>query len=348
VTDLTGTIDLSTTYLGLHLKGPLVVSPSPLCEDLGTVRKMEDQGAAAVVLHSLFEEQIRVESQHLDRFLSETAESYAEATSYFPDMTAYNFGPDGYLEYLRRVKEAVEIPVIGSLNGATPGGWLEYAKLMQDAGADALELNVYYLPNDPELTGELVERNYCDLVSAVSRSVTIPVAVKLGPYFSAMSNMAQRLEAAGASGLVLFNRFYQPDFDLEALEVVPNLILSNPYELLLRLHWVAVLYNTVKTDLAITGGVHSATDVIKCMMAGANVAMMTSALLRLGVSHIAKTLNEVLLWMDEHEYSSIRQMQGSMSRKKAAQPSAFERANYMKVISSYAYRAPNLGYSTPH
>jgi dihydroorotate dehydrogenase (fumarate) len=339
VTDLTKTIDLSSSYLGLAIKSPLVVSPSPLCEDLGNVRRMEDQGAGAVVLHSLFEEQIRIESQQLDRFLSETDHQFAEATSYFPDMTAYNFGPDGYLDYLRRCREAVDLPVIASLNGVTSGGWIEYARLMEQAGASALELNIYYLPNDPELTGEQVERSYCDLVRDVTQSVAIPVSVKLGPYFSSMANMAQRLEAAGARGLVLFNRFYQPDFDLEALEVVPNLILSNPYELLLRLHWVAVLYGNVNVDLAITGGVHSATDLIKCMMAGANAAMMTSALLRMGISHIGKTINEALVWMDEHEYSSIRQMQGSMSRKKAAQPSAFERANYMKVIGSYAYRA---------
>jgi dihydroorotate dehydrogenase (fumarate) len=346
--DLTKAIDLSTTYLGLDLKSPVVASPSPLCEDLGNVRKMEDQGAGAVVLHSLFEEQIAIESQELDRFLSEPAEQYAEATSYFPDMTSYNFGPDGYLEYLRRCKQAVKMPVIASLNGTTTGGWIDYARQMQQAGADALELNIYYLPNDPELTGEAVEKKYCDLVQAVSASISIPVSVKLGPYFSSMANMARRLDACGANGLVLFNRFYQPDFDLESLEVVPNLILSNPYELLLRLHWVAVLYGDINADLAITGGVHSATDVVKSMMAGAKVAMMTSAMLRLGISCIGKTINELLLWMDEHEYSSIRQMQGSMSRKKTATPSAYERANYVKVLSSYAFRAPLGGYSIPH
>ena len=346
--DLTKTIDLSTSYLGLKLKSPLVASPSPLCEDLGNVRKMEDQGAGAVVLHSLFEEQIAIESQELDRFLSETAEQYSEATSYFPDLTSYNFGPEGYLDYLRRCKQAVGIPIIASLNGTTTGGWIDYAQKMEQAGADALELNIYYLPNDAELTGEAVETRYCDLVSAVTQSVNIPVAVKLCPYFSSMANMARRLDACGAKGLVLFNRFYQPDFNLEELEVVPNLVLSNPNELLLRLHWVAVLYGGINADMAITGGVHSATDILKSMMAGAKVAMMTSALLRLGISHIGKTINELLLWMDEHEYSSIQQMQGSMSRLKAAQPSAFDRANYMKVVSSYAFRAPLMGHSVPH
>jgi dihydroorotate dehydrogenase (fumarate) len=240
------------------------------------------------------------------------------------------------------------MPVIASLNGTTAGGWIDYAKKMQQAGADALELNIYYLPNDAELTGEAVECKYCELVQAVAQSVNIPVAVKLGPYFSSMGNMARRLDACGARGLVLFNRFYQPDFNLDELEVVPNLALSNPGELLLRLHWVAVLYGGIEADMAVTGGVHSATDILKSMMAGAKAAMMTSALLRLGISHIGRTINELLLWMDEHEYSSIRQMQGSMSRAKAAQPSVFDRANYMKVISSYAFRAPMVSHSVPH
>jgi dihydroorotate dehydrogenase (fumarate) len=346
--DLTKTIDLSTTYMGLALKSPLVVSPCPLCEDVGNVKRMEDHGAGAVVLHSLFEEQIRIESEHLDRILEENAEQYAEATSYFPDMTSYNFGPDGYLEHLRRCKQAVGIPVIASLNGTTSGGWVDYAKQMQQAGADALELNIYYLPNDVELSGEQVEQKYIDLVQKVKSSIGIPVAVKLHPFFSSTGNMALRLEAAGADGLVLFNRFYQPDFDLESLEVVPNLILSNQYELLLRLHWVAVLYGQLKADMAITGGVHTATDVLKSMMAGAKVAMMTSALLRLGISHLSKVTNELLLWMDQHEYSSVEQMQGSMSRKSAGSPAAFERANYMKVVSSYIFRAPKMSTSLPH
>jgi len=334
--DLSKTIDLSTTYLGLKLKNPLVPSASPMCEDVGNIRRMEDNGAAAVVLHSLFEEQIALESNELDRFISAGEAVGAEAATQFPDMLGYNRGPEGYLKHIRKVKEAVRIPVIASLNGVSVGGWLRFAKEMEQAGADALELNIYYIPVDPDVTGEQVERKYCDLVHEVRTAVRIPVAVKLGPYFSSMVNMARRLDAAGADGLVLFNRFYQPDFDLEALEVVPNLILSNQYELLLRLNWIAVLYGNVRPDLALTGGVHAATDVVKAMMAGAKVAMMTSALLKKGITYLDTLLTELLVWMGDHEYDSIRQMQGSMSRNAVPQPQAFERANYMKVISSYA------------
>ncbi len=331
--------DLTTTYLGLALKNPLVVSASPLCEELETVRRMEEAGAAAVVLHSLFEEQLRLESESLDRFLSHGTESFAEALSYFPDMAQYNLGPDGYLEHLRRVKTAVGIPVIGSLNGVSTGGWIGYAKKIQEAGADALELNVYYLPTDPELTGAQVEEMYCSLVRDVKASLKIPVAVKLGPSFSAMANMARRLDQAGANGLVLFNRFYQPDFDLEKLEVVPNLVLSDSHELRQRLCWVAILCGKVQADLAITGGVHTAEDVIKTMMAGARVAMMTSALLRHGVQHLKTVRGGILAWMEAHEYTSIRQMQGSMSQRSVAEPAAFARANYMRVLRSYTLRS---------
>jgi dihydroorotate dehydrogenase (fumarate) len=334
--DLSNTIDLTTTYLGLKLKNPLVASSSPMCEEVGNIRRMEDAGAAAVVLHSLFEEQITRESNELDRFISAAEEVGAEAAGYFPDMLGYNRGPEGYLQHIRKVKEAVRIPVIASLNGTSVGGWLKYAVEMQQAGADALELNIYYIPVDPAFTGDQVEQKYCDLVREVKAAVHIPVAVKLGPYFSALANMAKRLEAAGADGLVLFNRFYQPDFDLEALEVVPNLILSNQYELLLRLHWIAVLYGQIKPDMALTGGVHTATDVVKAMMAGAKVAMMTSALLKKGISYLDTMLTELLIWLGDHEYDSIKQMQGSMSRNAVPQPGAFERANYMKVLSSYA------------
>ena len=247
-------------------------------------------------------------------------------------------GPETYLKHVRKCKEAVKIPIIASLNGSTSGGWLRYAKQMQEAGADALELNIYYIPVDPKVTGEQVEQKYVDLVKAVKAEVKIPVAVKLGPYFSSMANVAQKLDAAGADALVLFNRFYQPDYDLEALEVVPNLILSNSHELLLRLHWIAVLYGSVKADLALTGGVHSATDVVKAMMAGAKVAMMTSALLKRGITFLDTISTELLIWMGEHEYDSIKQMQGSMSRNAVPQPGAFERANYMKVLNSYAMR----------
>ena len=336
--DLSKTIDLSTTYLGLKLKNPLVASSSPLCEDVGNVRRLEDAGASAVVLHSLFEEQIELESDELDRFITEGSELSAESITHFPELTQRVMGPEAYLAHIVKCKQAVKIPIIASLNGTTKGGWLGYAKRMEQAGADALELNIYYVPVDPNVTGDRVEQQYIDLVKAVKAEVKIPVAVKLGPYFSSMANMAKRLDAAGIDGMVLFNRFYQPDFDLEALEVVPNLILSNSHELLLRLHWIAVIYGSVKADLALTGGVHSATDVVKAMMAGARVAMMTSALLKRGISYLDTLATELLVWMGEHEYDSIKQMQGSMSRNAVPQPGAFERANYMKVLSSYAMR----------
>jgi dihydroorotate dehydrogenase (fumarate) len=331
--------DLSTRYLGLALRNPLVASASALCESLDSIRRMEDAGAAAVVLHSLFEEQINLESHHLDRYLSHGTESYAESLTYFPDMTSYNLGPEAYLEHIRRAKAAVAIPLIGSLNGVSTGGWITYARKIEQAGADALELNVYYIPADPELTGGQVEQMYVDLVRDVKRNVTIPVAVKLGHSFSAMANLARRLGAAGADALVLFNRFYLPDFDLETLDVVPRLTLSSSDELLMRLHWIAILYGHVRADLAVTGGVHTGADVLKAMMAGARVAMMTSALLKHGIEHLRGVRTELLEWMEAHEYESIAQMQGSMSYRSVREPAAFERANYMKVLSSYVQRS---------
>jgi len=331
-------IDLKTTYLGLDLKNPLVASASPLCEEIGNIRQMEDSGAAAVVLHSLFEEQIALESSQLDNSLEAGAESFAESLSYFPDMTSYNLGPEGYLEHLRKAKAAVDIPVIASLNGVSTEGWIKYAKKIEEAGADALELNIYYLPTDFDMTAAEVEQVYYDLVAEVKTRLGIPLAVKIGPYFSSMGNAAQRLDESGADALVLFNRFYQPDFDLENLEVVPNLILSTPHELLLRLHWVATIYGHIRADLALTGGVYTAEDVLKSMMAGARVAMMTSALLRYGIPHLEMVRRDLAEWMEKHEYESIHQMQGSMARKSVADPSAFGRANYMKVLSSYTPR----------
>lgn len=331
-------IDLSTTYLHLSLKNPLVASASPLCENLDNIRRMEDAGVAAVVLHSLFEEQITLQSLDLDHYLSYGTESFSEAISYFPDMSYYNLGPDGYLEHIRQAKEAVKIPIIASLNGYSTGGWIKYARLMEEAGADALELNIYYIATDPYTTSQDVEQMYIDLVENVASSIKIPVAVKLSPYFSATANMAYRLANAGARGLVLFNRFYQPDIDLDALEVVPNLTLSTSEELRLRLRWAAILHGQVNADLAITGGVHTAQDVIKCMMAGANVAMMTSALLMRGIGYASKVYMDLLNWMEEHEYESIHQMMGSMSQKTIADPTAFERANYMRVLRSYAMK----------
>lgn len=331
--------DLSTQYLGLSLKNPLVVSASPLSERIENIRQMEDSGAGAVVLESLFEEQITVESQQLDLALSSGTESFAESLSYFPDMNRYNLGPEGYLEHIRRAKAAVKIPIIASLNGVSIGGWIDYAKKMEQAGADALELNIYFVPTDLDMPGSEVEQMYVDLLTQVKTGLRIPLAVKLGPFFSSVVNLAKRLDLAGANGLVLFNRFYQADFDLESMGVTPNLTLSNPYEILLRIHWVACLYGHIKADLAVTGGVHSAKEVLKSMMAGAKVAMMTSTLLKNGIDHMKTVLADLEAWMEEHEYESIKQMQGSMSQRAVDDPSAFQRANYMRVLSSYALRS---------
>ena len=331
-------IDLTTGYLGLKLRTPLVASSSPLCKDIANILRLEDAGASAIVLHSLFEEQITADSGVLDRYLSEGTESFGEALSYFPEMTSYNLGPDPYLNHLRKAKESCDVPVIASLNGVSTGGWIRYAQLMEQAGADALELNVYFLPTDLEMTGEKVEEMYSDLVSHVKASIRIPVAVKVGPFFTAFANTAKRLDEAGADGLVIFNRFYQPDFDLNALEVVPNLVLSDSSELRLRLHWAALLYNRIRPDIAITGGVHTAEDVVKSVMAGAHVTMMTSALLRHGTEYLTKLEEDLGDWMEEHEYESIQQMRGSMSSQSVTEPAAFERANYMKVLSSYTLK----------
>lgn len=327
--------DLSTQYMGLKLRNPLVVSASPLSENLDNIRRMEESGAAAVVMHSLFEEQITLERNKLDRFLTLGTDSYYESLSYFPDMDPYNLGPDGYLDHLKKVKQTVRFPVIGSLNGSSMGGWIEYAKWIEDAGADGLELNLYHIEMDPHRTAADVESVYCEIVNCIRTSIHIPLAVKLHPYFSALPNFVRVLEQAGASAVVLFNRFYQPDFDLERLEVTPKLVLSSSQELLLRLHWTAILYGNVHADIAITGGVHSAVDVIKSLMAGARVAMMTSALLKHGISHVSTILEDLVAWMKEHEYDSVNRMRGSMSRVSAGQPAAFERANYMKVLGSY-------------
>jgi len=331
-------IDISTRYLGLTLKSPLVVSSNPLCESVDKIRELEDNGVGAVVLPSLFEEQLTLESRTVDSNLWRGTESFPEALSYFPDVSNYNPGPEGYLELIRRAKESISIPVIASLNGISPGGWTYYGRLMAEAGADAIELNIYLVATDPALSATQMERSFCDLVTQVRGIVHIPVAVKLSPFFTAMAHMGKQLDAAGASGLVLFNRFYQPDFDTESLEVVPSLTLSHSEELLLRLHWAAILFGRVKADLAVTGGVHTAQDVLKSMMAGANVAMMASALLRNGIGHAASVLKDLTRWMEEHEYESIQQMRGSMSQRSVPNPAAFERGNYMRVLSSYALR----------
>ena len=299
---------------------------------------MEEAGIAAVVLPSLFEEQLEIESEAIDFNLSRGDEAFAESLTYFPDLRSYNLGPDGYLELIHKAKKAVSIPVIASLNGASLGGWVRYARLMQQAGADAIELNLYGVPVDPERSGGSIEQEYCEIVSQVKVGLTIPVAVKLSPFFTALPYLARRLDESGANALALFNRFYQPEFDLEALDVVPAITLSNPQELLLRLHWVAILYGQVRANLAITGGVHRAGDVLKALMAGASVAMMTSALLREGIEHVRVVLEQITRWMEEHEYHSIRQMRGSMSYRSVPNPSVLQRLNYARVLSSYSIR----------
>lgn len=328
-------MDLSTTYLGFKLKNPIVPSASPMSRTVGTIKAMEDFGASAVVLYSLFEEQIRQEANELYHFLSYGAESHAEAQSYFPRKEEYYLGPEEYLEHIRKVKGAVDMPVIASLNGSTVGGWTEYAKLMQEAGADALELNIYYLPSSVEHTGGYVDQLYLEILQAVTAHVTVPVAVKLSPFFSSIPNIAKKLDERGAKGLVLFNRFYQPDINLDTLDVEPTVVLSNSEALRLPLRWIAMLYKAVNADLAATTGVHTAEDVIKLTMAGANVTMVCSALLRYGPKRIGEILSGIQQWMIEHEYESLNQMRGSMSHRSVADPSAFERANYMKALNSY-------------
>ena len=328
-------VDLTTTYLGLNLKNPLVASPSPLSEKVEDVKRMAAAGVSAVVMYSLFEEQIIHESLELDHYLSQGTESFAEALSYLPDVGKYTLAPEAYIETLRKTKQAVNIPVIGSLNGVSTGGWITYAKKIEDAGADALELNIYYLPIDANITSGELEDAYVKLVSDVRAQVKIPLAVKLSPFVTALPNFAHRLVDAGANGLVLFNRFYQPDFDLEALEVTPNLVLSNSNQLRLPLRWIAILYGKVKADLALTSGVHTAEDAIKAIMAGASVAMTTSAMLKRGPEAATNILTGMQTWMSEHEYASVQQMKGSMSQGAVAEPAAFERANYMKVLNSF-------------
>ena len=328
-------MDLSTTYMGLTLKNPLVPSASPLSETLDGIRRMEDAGAAAVVMYSLFEEQIILQSYQLDHHLSYLTDSFAEALTVFPDLYDYKIGPEAYLELISRAKRAVDIPIIASLNGVSTGGWVEYAHNMQEAGADALELNIYYLPTDLDATSAEVEQMYVDVLRDVKSKVTIPVAVKVSPYFSATAHMARRLVEAGADALVFFNRFYQPDLDIEALEVTPRVTLSTSYELRLPLRWVAILYGRLQTDFAITSGVHTHQDVLKALMAGANVAMMASELLRNGIGRIKEIEEDMVRWMEEHEYESVAQMRGSMSQRNVANPAIFERANYMKVLQSW-------------
>lgn len=327
--------DLSTTYLGLELRNPLVASASPLSKKLDSIRKLEDSGVSAVVMYSLFEEQITHEQLALNHFLNQGTESYAEAITYFPDLETYNVGPESYLNLISKAKESVKIPIIGSLNGVTSGGWISYAQKIEQAGADALELNIYAIPTDFNAAAQDIEKNYVELIKEVRKSIHIPLAVKLSPFFTSLPAFAQRAVSAGANSLVLFNRFIQPDLDIETLDVVPHLELSTSAELLLPLRWVAILHGRVKADLALTGGVHTATDVIRSMMAGANVVAMASELIAKGADRTTELLGEIDAWMEQYEYQSIRQMTGSMSQKNVKDPSTFERANYMKALTSF-------------
>ena len=327
--------ELSTTYLGLKLKNPLVASASPLSKKIETAKKLEEAGVSAIVMYSLFEEQIIHESLELDHFLSRGTDSFAEALTYLPDGGMYAVRPEKYLDQLTALKKALNIPVIGSLNGVSKGGWTSYAKKMQEAGADALELNLYFVSTDPNLTSNELEDAQVELVAEVKSAIKIPLAVKLSPFVTSLPNFAKRIVDAGASGLVLFNRFYQPDFDLDELDIVHNLDLSTSADLRLPLRWISILYGKVNADYALTSGIHTHTDVLKAMMAGAKVAMMASNLLHNGETVIPAMLNDLQTWMKEREYESIEQMQGSMSQKNVKEPAAFERANYMKVLSSW-------------
>lgn len=328
-------MNITTTYLGMTLRSPLVASASPLSETVDNIRHMEDAGAGAVVLFSLFEEQIRRERELLFQHLTDGTDSFAEALTHFPEPETYHAGPDQYLNLIRKAKEAVQMPIIASLNGASIGGWTKFARKIQDAGADALELNVYYIPTAAYLSGDQVEQTYLEILKSVKQTVSIPVAIKLSPYFSNMGNMARQLDAAGANALVLFNRFYQPDIDLETLSVQPKVILSTPHDMRLPLTWIGILYKRIKADLAATSGIHSGEDAVKMILAGANVTMMTSALLKNGIDHLRVVENELRAWMEQRKYDSVTQMRGSVSQIHAEDPAAFERAQYMRALTTY-------------
>lgn len=327
-------MNLLTNYLGLDLKNPIVPSAGPLSQSISNIKLMEDSGAAAVVLYSIFEEQIEHEALELSHYTETTKSTHAEATDYFPEPFDFKVGPEEYLDHIRKAKEAVDIPIIASLNGKSLGGWIEYAKKIEQAGADAMELNIYFLATDMNKTGKEIDNNYLNIVKSVKSNVNIPIAVKLHPYFSSLANMAYELDKAGANGLVLFNRFYQPDIDLEKLEVVPNVLLSTPMAMRLPLRWIAILYNRVNADLAATSGIYTEKDVIKTIMAGAKVTQMLSCLLKFGIGHMQDVLTKLVYWMEVNEYESLDQMRGSMSYMNVADPSQFERANYMKVLNS--------------
>src|ERR1035441_10165589 len=325
-------MDLSTKYLGLQLRTPLVASASPLSQEVSGIRALEDAGASAVVLYSLFEEQLRQENLELERDLNAGTESFAESLTYFPKSGEFHTGPEGYLNHIRKAKEAVDIPIIASLNGATLGGWTKYARQIEQAGADAIECNLYFIPTNTEVLGSEIEKIYTDILREVKISVHIPVSAKLSPFFSNLANMAKRLDQMGTDGLVLFNRFYQPDIDLEELEIKPNVLLSTPQDLRLPLTWIGILYGRIRANLAATSGVHGPEDVIKLLMVGADVTMLCSVLLRNGFGQLRRIEQGVLEWMEEHEYESVQQLRGSMSQLRCPDPGAFERAQYMRAV----------------
>ncbi len=329
-------VDISTTYLGLKLRSPLVVgAAAPLTEDINNIKRIEDAGASAVVLHSLFEEQLLEERYAIYHHITHNTESYPKATSYFPDRAIFHVDSEAYLDHIRYAKETVDIPIIASLNSSNIGSWSDYAKKVEQAGADAIELNIYYVPTDLNIRGEQIEQSYIDIVSNVTSAVNLPVAVKLSPFFSNMANMAKRLSDAGASSLVLFNRFYQPDIDLVTLEAEPNLLLSTSREIRLPMRWIAILYGTIPVDFAATSGIRTAHDVIKMMMVGANVTMLVSVILSHGIEQLQKIEKDLIEWLETKEYESIYQLQGSMSQMNCPDPSIFERVQYLKAVQTY-------------
>jgi len=338
---------LNTTYLGFKLRTPLVPSASPLSENIDNIKRMEDAGASAIVFHSLFEEQLRRDHHELHYYLEQSTESFAEALTYFPEPAAFKVGPEAYVEHIAKAKATVDIPIIGSLNGATFGGWMKYAREIEQAGADALEVNIYSVPTDPELSAEDIEQSYLTILASLKGQLKIPVAVKLSPYFTNFAQFARRLDRAGANALVLFNRFYQPDIELETLEISPNVLLSTPMAMRLPMRWIAILYGRIGASLAATSGIHRATDALKMLMAGADVTMMCSVLLRRGIGHIAVIEREMREWMEEHEYESVEQLKGSMSQKNCPDPSAFERAQYMRALSTYPRPATPAASKSP-
>jgi dihydroorotate dehydrogenase (fumarate) len=328
-------MNLTTRYLGFKLRTPLVPSASPLSEKIDNIKRMEDAGAPAVVFHSLFEEQVRRDHHELQYYLDQGTESYAESLTYFPDRAEFKVGPEAYLEHIAQAKAAVDIPIIGSLNGTTFGGWMTYARQIEQAGADALELNIYSIPSDPEVSAEDIEASYLTILASIKAQLKIPVAVKLSPFFTNFAQFARRADRTGANAMVLFNRFYQPDIELETLEISPNVLLSTPMAMRLPMRWIAMLYGRIGANLAATSGIHRATDALKMLMAGADVTMLCSVLLRRGIEHIRVIEREMREWMEEHEYESVEQLKGSMSQKNCPDPSAFERAQYMRALATY-------------